>query len=185
MPHKDVHVVCRNCRSEINETIWYKTDEEVVLETSREISKFYGKVWFGVFIFGITILLFIWSLVLMLKSFEMEKLDKILADPNVQYEDTWYNRESSDPAMKTDTIRVIKPAKGGAVAMPGIEALQKDLDQAKKNASEDRRRIQELLQDTDQLIKSYKELEKLTQEKKVEVDKVPKEKQYGKEHERD
>lgn len=176
MPSKNVGVMCNHCAKVTNHEIWYTTQEQDVLEIRKVDGKFYSKIWSGVFIFGITVLLFIWALVLMLKTFEMKKLDKVLADPNVQYEDTWYNKESSDPALKTDTVRVIKPAKSGVVAMPGIDSLQKELDQAKKNSSEDRKHIQELLQDTDQLIKSYKELEKLSQEKKAEIEKLPKEK---------
>jgi len=170
MPNKTVGVMCDHCHKVTNHDIWYTTNEQDILALNKQNGSFYSKVWGGTFVFGITTLLFIWALVLMLKTFEMKKLDKVLGDPNVQYEDTWYNRENSDPAFKTDTVRVIKPGKSGAI--PGIEALQKDLDQAKKNASEDRERIRMLLQDTDQLIKAYKDLEKLAQEKKVEVDKI-------------
>jgi hypothetical protein len=171
MPSKTVGVMCDHCRKVTNHDIYYTTNEQDILEVKKQDGKFYGKIWGGVFVFGITVLLFIWALVLMLKTFEMKKLDKVLGDPNVQYEDTWYNKESSDPALKTDTVRVIKPGKSGVVSA-GIESLQKELDQAKKNASEDRQRIRELLQDTDQLIRAYKDLEKMAQEKKVEVDKV-------------
>jgi hypothetical protein len=152
MPHKDINVVCRNCRSEVHETVYYKTDEELVFETNKESSKFYGKIWGGVFIFGITLLLFIWSLVLMLKSFEMKKLERVLGDPGVQYEETW--RSDDDPAKASTTTRAIKIPKGGVVTAPNVEALQKEVDLLKANASKAREGLSRNDTDIDNLIKT-------------------------------
>ena len=155
MAYKEISLHCRHCNNLIQETVHYTPDEEILLKSRENDGRFFMKIWSGLFIFGITVLLFVWALVLMLKTFEMKKLDKMLADPNVQYEETW--RSDTDPQKAAEMSRTIRVPKGGAVA---IESLQKELDQAK------------LIQNSNLLIKAHQDLERAADDKKREIEKT-------------
>ena len=135
MAHKDLMVCCESCKHVKEQRIYYTPDEELAVKARENDGRYYTRIWSGVFVFGITVLLFIWALVLMLKTFEMKKLEKVLSDPNVHYEDVWYNTESDNPAFKTDAKKVLKNSKEEQAK---LEILQAQLDLVKQNASNDR-----------------------------------------------
>lgn len=133
MPSCDVRGPCPYCGKSISETVWYTVPEE----TS---AKFWKVIWKWMFVFGLTAMAFTWCLVLMLKEYEVKRLEKVLAHPDATVEDIWYS--DGNPGRRSDSVKISKEPKDVREAKHLIElsALQVEIEMLKKEVEKSKKK---------------------------------------------
>ena len=108
VPNCSVSGECPHCGKNISQNVWYTIPEDRHLQQKEMDDKFWRSFLKGLFIFGLTGLLFTWSLVLMTKEYDIKRLGMLLARPEVQFEETIYSCQSKD--VNADVSRVVRPS---------------------------------------------------------------------------
>lgn len=102
MPTENIEGSCHNCKAKISAMVHWTTGEEV----SAGFQKYLAR---GFFIFGLTLMVFVWGLTLMCKEYDLQKLTKLLANPEIQVEETTYSDVRKD--VNADVFKVIRAAR--------------------------------------------------------------------------
>ena len=103
MPQCQVSGNCPHCQKTISQNVWYNYPEEIAGERDAKFHKYIAR---GFFIFGMTVMLFVWGLVIMFKEYDMRKLTTLLSHPKVQMEETYYSDVRKD--VNADVTKIIK-----------------------------------------------------------------------------
>ena len=93
-------------------TSQYDPDELPVSPGDR----FWMTFWKGTFVFGLTIMLFTLSLVYMNHSFDLVRLDRLLAEPSMKVEHATYS--NTNGSAPPDVIRYTREPKAAEVKDP-------------------------------------------------------------------